>query len=290
MSMSAEIAVTCARELRRNLRSAKGLVSLILFLMGGGLAVLVLVRVNRALQETGLDRMTPEMRAAARETAWRQFLTQVYEGDQRVVDSLVHAPPLLYFLYGATLVFLPMLVILIGYDQTAADLQYRTLRYTTVRSHRASLVVGKALAVWLVASAISLVLYAITWVTMIARGDATAAATLSYGVRFWCMTAIFAAAYAGLTALVSSFFKTPVLALLTTIAVAFGLWIIKQILTNVRSLPEWVASLRYAIPGTWEPYLLSPRVEDFGLGTLVCVGFGALCTAAACFSLAKRDV
>jgi hypothetical protein len=290
MSIAAEIAVTCAREVRRNLRSAKGLIATLLFTMGGGVAVLAMLRFKTVLDEAGVAQAPPEVREQARAQAWRAALMRMYDDDTRVVDYLMPSPSILVALYTATLMFLPALVILIGYDQLAGDLQYRTLRYTAVRAHRSSLVIGKVLAIWLVVCAISLLVNALAWGGLLVGGDASAAIVLRFGLHFWVMTAVFAAAYAGLVSLVSSWFKTPTLALMTTAAISFALFLVRQVLTHWPDLPRWLASVRYAIPGTWEQHLLSPRLQDFGLGMLVCLGFGALCTAGACVTLARRDV
>src|ERR1035437_9751775 len=109
MSVAAEIGLTFARELRRNLRSAKGLVSSLLFLLGGAGALLLYVGASREM--AGVTHGDP---AAAAEIQ-RGLILSLYE-DPATVDYLVAAPPALFWLYKTSLFFLPILVILIGYD------------------------------------------------------------------------------------------------------------------------------------------------------------------------------
>ena len=283
MSIASEIGLTCMREVRRNLRSAKGLIASLLFLMGGGLSVLFYVWASKQMVDGTGHPLPQEAQMELR----RRGLSLLYENDTAVVDYLVNAPVGLFFLYKSMLYFLPPLIILIGYDQLAGEIEYRTIRYTAMRARRGSLVVGKTLGMWIVAAVISLGLNAIAWGLTIGRGEADVSTTLSYGIRFWLMSAILAASYVGLTTLVSSFFKRPTLALLTAVAVSFVLGIARA---AASFLPESYAWVRKVFPATWEPRLLSPHFSDVSIGSLVCIGFGAVCVAGAWFTLSRRDI
>jgi hypothetical protein len=274
MSVASEVGITFARELRRNVRSAKGIVSGLLFLLGGAGAVMIYTNVNQEIGRAGVTDITPAKRMA---------LQAMYD-DPNTVDHLVRAPALLGFLYGATLIFLPMLCILIGYDQLAGDLQYRTIRYATVRARRESLVIGKALAVWAAASIVALALHAFAWIFLIARGEANAGVTLTYGLQFWVAAVLFSAGYVGLTMLVSGAYKTPVLALLTTLLAAFAWWLMRA---YFKTRVEWIAALA---PGSWEPRALSPDVARWGVGAVALLAFGVAGVAGACAWLRSRDV
>ena len=50
MNPVTEVQLTCLRELRRNLRSAKGLIMGVLFLLGGGATSLMYVAISKALR------------------------------------------------------------------------------------------------------------------------------------------------------------------------------------------------------------------------------------------------
>jgi len=182
-----------------------------------------------------------------------------------------------------------MLVILMAYDQLCGEVQFRTIRYMTIRSHRASLIVGKALGMWLVAGVISLIVALITWIATIAIGGVSVGNVFSYGFHFWAVTAAFSLAYVGLTTLVSSISRTPTVAAMTTLGIAFGIWILKKY-TAMDSCPGAIKWLHQIIPGSWEEKLLSPRVQDFGVGMLVCLAFGAVCVALSALWLRRKDI
>lgn len=282
MSVAAEVGITFARELRRNLRSSKGIVSALLYLLGGAGALLIYVSVNNELARYG------DMPQSARDELRRRVLASLYD-DPNTVAHLVRAPMLLHFLYTATLFFLPVLCMLVGYDQLAGDLQYRTIRYATVRSRRESLVIGKTLGVWASGSILAFALHLFAWILTIARGDAPAALTLQFGLQFWLASVVFAAAFVGLTAVLSSAFRTPILALLTTFAASFGWWLLRHIVQFPTLKPGggWLA---YLTPGEWESRLLSPDVVTFAIGAAVLLAFGVVLTAGACLVMRSRDV
>lgn len=282
MSVAAEIGLTSARELKRNLRSAKGLVALVLYLLGGAGAGLLML--------AGLSRIGYEAADAAERTAaQRAALMRLYDGDTAVVDYLVGAPVLLLGLYGLMAFFLPLLTILLGYDQLAGEVQHRTIRYTAVRAHRASLVVGKAVALWVSGAVLTLIVAAVGSIGLIAAGRATAGAALGYGLHFWAAAIALGASYAGLTCLISSLVRTPVIALLLTVGTSMAVWVVKRIAASDFA-PSWFAPVRYAIPGYWDDRLISPVVRDWGAGAGVCAAFAAVCVALACVILARRDV
>ena len=52
------------------------------------------------------------------------------------------------FLFGVSLVLMPAVVLLLGFDSVSAERQHRTVRYWTIRTRRASYIVGKFLGLW----------------------------------------------------------------------------------------------------------------------------------------------
>ncbi len=283
MTVAAEIGLTLARELRRNLRSAKGLVSALLFLIGGAGTLLAYVSVSREL-----GTLAGEVPSVARAEAQRQALQYLYH-DPATVQHLLGAPPLLLFLYKATLFFLPMLCMLIGYDTLASELQHRTLRFATVRAHRESIVTGKFLGAWVAAAAIALALDAVAWAIAISRGEASVVTTVAYGLQLWLATVVFSAGFVGLTTFVSGLFRSPGLALLTTLAAAFFWWLFGAIV-RMPSLSPTVGWLANVTPGEWESRLLSPDVFRSGGAAAVLVALGIAGLAGACAVLRGRDV
>lgn len=282
--MLREVLVVCARELRKNLRSAKGLVATLLFSLGGAASVLI----YKAGSDFISDQSNGEATTANLRPLRLRALSAMYDNDQTVAEYLADAPTALMAFYKMTLLFLPLLIILLGYDTLAGDLQHRTLRYSAARARRESIVVGKSLSLWVTVAAVSLIPTLFAWGSVIAN-DTPAATALKYGAHFWVMAVFFASAYAGLTTLVSSFFRTPIVALLTTVATSFVLFVVRLVLDKA-DLPEWAHKLKYVFPGSWETYMMSPKPQHFGAGMLACFAFMAACTGLACVLLRKRDL
>src|SRR5271155_1331253 len=121
MSPAAETLLVAQRELRTNLRSAKGVALLMLSLLGGGLAALLFAHGAKPkpidLSGTSVSDMGPAVVAMFGLSA----------------------------VLRATIWLTPMLVSLIGYDAISGELQNRSVRYWTIRSRRASFYVGKVL-------------------------------------------------------------------------------------------------------------------------------------------------
>jgi ABC-type transport system involved in multi-copper enzyme maturation permease subunit len=285
MAIGAEIRLTCLRELRRNLRSVKGLLTLGLFLLVGLSVALGFWQFSESARLYAGGNLS---RRAELE-AWQEMLTLYYRGDEGIVQYVVGAPPLLWVLHTTAIFLLPLIGILIGYDQLAGEMQHRTIRYTVIRARRTSLVLGKFFGMWLVAAALVFGLALLACALTIARGDAPIATTLTYGARFWAMEVVFAGAYVGLTTLLSACFRTPTLALLSAFGTLVVLGVVR-IVAQAPRMPAWFASIRHALPGAWEPRLVSAHAGDVLGGTGVCLAFAAICVAGACALLERRDV
>jgi ABC-type transport system involved in multi-copper enzyme maturation permease subunit len=282
MSVASEIGITFGRELRRNLGSGKGIAAALLYVLGGVGVFLVGVSLNNEIARYGHE-VTPEMRRELR----RQVLSRLYD-DPNTVDHLSSAPELLLGLHTAALFFLPLVVMLIGYDQLAGDLQFRTIRFTTVRSRRETLVLGKALGLWATTSILALALHVIAWTILVVHGDSDPTTVVKFGLHFWLCSAIYSFVYVGLTIAVSSTMKTPILALLTTCVVAFAWWLSRHIV----HLATNSAHSAYDVftPSYWAPSLLSPALGTFMGAASALIAFGAVFLVAACAVIQSRDV
>lgn len=289
MSPIQEAGLTCVREMRRNLRSAKGLVMAVLFLLGGGAASLIYAALSSFTDRLREGRnITDDMMRQVRAEFWQQ----VWNAD--VGNYLADAPWIYVGLYKGVLWFIPLLTLLVGFDQIAGDLQHRTIRYTAVRARRGSIVAGKALGIWSVVSVLLLVLHLFVWLVALLQGSATFVQTLSWGPRLFGLTLFFVAAYAGLTVLVSSLTRRPVLALFMGLIAFFGLSIGDLAVDAIKSLElpdyEWVGSLGYLFPDYYEQWLVTPRAAELVGGMAVLLGWAAGSTALAAWVLNKRDV
>ena len=281
MTVYNEVTLTAGREIRRNLRSTKGIVMFVLFLLGGLIPSLIQVFVLRLSMQSGMASLPPEMQ--------QQGLLQTYEAlysSKEIATYLVKCPLLLFGLFRGTLFFVPLLTLLVGFDQIAGELQHRTFRYAAGRASRGSLVVGKALGVWAVIALMVLVLHTVVWIALITQGLAKSTDVLSWGGRLWLFSALYAAAYVGLTMLISSLFRTPVLALF----VGFGATLFVGLVRLLLEISEKTKWATWAFPGSYDQLLVSPNVIRVLSGGALLMVWGALCTTAAVEIVGHKDL
>jgi ABC-type transport system involved in multi-copper enzyme maturation permease subunit len=275
-----EVGLTASREIRRNLRSAKGIAMFAIFFIGGLVASLANVWLTReAEKQTGLSMSGPEAQAS-----FEMLLTKVHESEV-IGKHLSGSPFVVYGLFQGTLTFLPLIIVLMGFDQIASEVQHRTLRFSAARAHRASLVVGKAVGIWGVVAIMTLVLHLTVWVIVIAQG-VPAGKVLSWGSRFYLFSAVAAGAYVGFSSLVSSLVKTPVVALFIGMAAGFGCWLTYKILNFFES----TRGAAWIFPNRYEKLLISPEIGSVAVGLALFVLWGALCVAGSSVILARRDI
>lgn len=282
MGIEKEVLLTAQRELRRNLRSTKGIAMFVLFVLGGTIPSLVQVLIERAAKTAGLGDL-PE---AAKTEARKKLLEAAYDGNTAIADYLSHCPAVLYGLFKGTLLFVPLLVLLVGFDHLSGELQHRTLRYFVGRAHRGSLVAGKAIGVWGVIAVMITVLHAVVWIIVLARSEVPFGDLASWGGRMLVFSICYAAAYVGLIDLVSSLFKTPIVGLFIGAGVMFAMAITNLVL----GIFEKTEQLTWAFPSTYERLLVSPEpLRAFG-GMALLIGWGSVCVAIASEIIRRRDV
>jgi ABC-type transport system involved in multi-copper enzyme maturation permease subunit len=278
-----EVGIIAKRELLRNLRSTKGIAMFALFFLGGLIFSMLMTLIvgailSGAARKAGMTSLPDNLKREL----WEGLLTEYYGAD--IAKHLVSAPAVLYALFEGTLVFLPWLVLLVGFDQLAGELQYRTIRYTVGRAYRSSVVVGKALGIWAVVSIMVLVLHLTVWIIVLVRRDASAAEVISWGGQFWLFSSMCAAAYVGYASVVSSLFRTPIVALFAGAGGGAVLWVVHRI------LDRWAPAAAWALPNAYEKLLVEPNAAQVLGGCALFVVWGALAVAGAATILARRDV
>lgn len=273
-----EIRTVVQRELRKNFRSVKGIALLVLTLLGGSSIALLIAKYNEFKRQE-LGEISPEQLRALREKALERF----YDADTARV--LADAPEVLLALLNLTVWLTPMLVALMGFDSIAPDIQHKSVRYWTLRTRRWSYFVGKWFGLWATVSAVTLTMDAIIWGVCIFRGEATAATTLGWGVRFWVISLPMSAAWCGIATLISSLFRSPIIALLVTFASFFTLWV----LYGISAFAGW-EPLLYVYPNHYDHLLLDPRVHRLGIGLGATLAMAALYVSAGSVLFTRRDV
>jgi ABC-type transport system involved in multi-copper enzyme maturation permease subunit len=277
-----EVTLTAFREIRKNLRSAKGIAMFSLFFLGGAVPSVLQVLLTKVTQSAGIDNAPDEALKQAR----LQVLTAYYENAD-TGKYLVDCPNVLFFLLQGTFIFLPLLVLLVGFDQVAGEIQHRSIRYVVGRSRRASFVVGKAVGSWAVISIMVLVLHLTVWIVMLVRGGTPPGDVLSWGLRVWVFSAAYAAAFVGYTTLVSSFFRTPIVAMFVGAGIGFFLYLTYQIL---RAIGERTEAFTWIFPNKYEFLMLSPDPSRVLGGIALCIAWGSLCVLAATAIVRRRDI
>ena len=279
MSPLSEVRWVAQRELRKSFRSAKGIVLLVLSLIGGTAVAQLLVWLEKVKREQLAD-VSPEAIRAFRE----QAMTKAF-GDEATGKALADVPEVILAVFFITVWLTPMLISLLGFDSMSAELQHRTVRYWSLRTRRTSYVFGKWLGLWTTVSAITLTMHLIIWVLCVVRGQGTAAMTFGWGLRLWLISLPISAVWCSIATLVSSLFKTPIVALLTTFAAFFFLWVV------------WLAGVRldvdalvYAYPNAYDGLLIHQRFDKFAKGLAGCLVMVAVYMGATTVAFTKRDV
>lgn len=273
MSPLAETRIIFLRELRKNFRSAKGIALAVLTLLGGAGVALIMAKVKAATgQGSGVG--VPV-----------QVLSLAYGPE--TAEWLSNAPAILFFMLNATIFLSPLLVALMGFDSVAGDVQYRSVRYWTVRSRRASFFVAKWLGLWITASAMTLAMDLIVWGVAIAnRGETdTVSATLTWGLRFWALLVPICAVWSAISVVVSSLFRTPIVALLVTFATFFTLWVLSAVFVYFR-----IEQLAYLNPNQFDQLMLTPNVSRFLGGAAGALALAGVYVAGGSLVFARKDV
>jgi ABC-type transport system involved in multi-copper enzyme maturation permease subunit len=303
MLSAREVGIVAQRELTRNLRSTKGIAMFVLFFLGGLLPAMLRFFLRRATGDV----------SDAESHARFQAVLQYEYGSDAIAKHMADAPALLYFLFTGTLTFLPLLVLLVGFDQIVGEVQHRTLRYSAGRASRVSIVAGKALGIWGVAGVMISVLHVTVWVIALIQGGQPAGDVISWGGRMLLFAVICAAAYVGFASLISSLFRTPIVALFVGAGAGFGLWLTYQgfrflasdtaraLFAGTRPDPASPPSppagwqkifdaLTWAFPNRYEKLLVVPDALQVLGGLGLFIAWGAACVALASLVVSRRDV
>lgn len=280
MSPLREAGLTALREIRRNLGSTKGIAMFVLFFLGGAVPSVLQVLFLKIVDQNTMAEAPDEVKRQL----FEQGLLKLYEPD--TAHYLSACPPVLFGLFRGTLLFVPLLILLIGFEQIAGEIQHRSIRYIAGRARRESIVAGKALGVWGVTATMMLVLHFTVWIVMLAQGGTQASAIFAWGPRLWLFSVAGAGAYVGLVALISSFFRTPIVALFVGAAVLFGVWLTNTVLGIFPTTKPGT----WAFPATYETLLVSHQPLQVLGGVAALLGWGAVMVTAAALIVKRRDV
>jgi ABC-type transport system involved in multi-copper enzyme maturation permease subunit len=293
LSPAAEIRVLVTRELRRSVRSAKGIVLAVLTLLGALAVSLVCVYVEERARLASVAASADQIALVKRE------LVEQLTGSPSLGATAATIPLSLLVFLKLTVWLSPLLIALLGFDIVSGELQHRTVRFWALRTRRSSYFTAKLLGLWAVVGIITFALDTIAGGVALAKGFTTPGQLLNVGLRFWMVAFVIAGAWAALAAFISSCFRTPVLALLTTFGAFFLLW-----LCGVRAwfsrAPAFAAPgemgghesqwYGYLYPNGYAALLLSPEPNHVLLGLAVLLGFIVLMIAFGSVLFRHRDI
>lgn len=278
------------RELRKSFRSIKGIILSVLTVAGGG-GLAMLFAQSDDIRKKRMDEknISPEVLLEAKKKLFGWWFM-----DEKTGDHLGSAPGLIFFLFAVSLVLMPAVVLLLGFDSVSAERQHRTVRYWTVRSRRSSYIIGKWLGLWATCGIVALGMHALIWIVCTARGEAPFADIVSWGFRFWCASMPILGMWCAVSVFISSLMRVPIIALLTTAGIFFVWWLVYiPFWVGGHNDPEVIGSptpILYIFPNFYDRFLLSPQIGPFLTGLAVCFGFAAAMLAGSSALFAKRDV
>jgi ABC-type transport system involved in multi-copper enzyme maturation permease subunit len=291
LSPAAEIRLIALRELRRSLRSVKGIIIGVITLLGSFVASLVCVWWENGARES---------KGAMSNEAFQAMKEGVFEkatGDSHLASFLASQPLSLLIFLKITVWLAPLLIALLGFDLMSGELQHRSVRFWTIRSRRWSYFAGKMFGLWGVVALITLVLNVVAGTVAAAKGFVTVGQLFTWGVRFWLVAVLITGSWAAIVTLISSAFRTPILSLLTTFVTFFVLWLVGLIgliarakgalETGVETDMNWY---EYLYPNSYDTLLVAPETTHVLTGVGILLGFVLVCCAAGSFLFQRRDV
>lgn len=266
-------------ELGRTLRGAKGILLFLLYLSGAFIGALIFVSIVGATV-----RFTEEVGSDAAMQVKQGVFNWLFHDDPETAKHLTGEPLIPLFCFWGARAFLPFAILFLGFDAVSGEAGARTLRFTTLRCRRGSLLAGKLGSQLVLAAALSLLSF----------GLVEAYATLRLGVpelkelfalaRYWALTLPFIATAVAVVGFASTLVRTPIVALLLGAVVFIGLWALRVIVGG------FVEPARWLTPAQYEPMLLSPEVSVWAVGAAAGLGFAAVFATASWLVFRKRDL
>ena len=289
MSPLVEIVIIARRELWRGTRSLKGVLVGVLTMLGALLTSLVCVWIEGASRSSALSAdQFIDLKRQALERA---------TGSATLSEYLARSPTSLFFFLEATVWLVPNLVVLLGFDAIASELQSRSVRYWTVRVRRSSYFMGKLFGLWATVGVVALAMNAIAGIVVLGRGYVSVGDLLVWGFRFWAVAFAIAGAWCALAILVSACFRSPMLSLLSTAGVFWALGIFGVVAATARRSDALTRGVmremswhEYLYPNAYDIPLLSPERGKClaALGILVVLIAAVAALGAALFQ--RRDI
>jgi ABC-type transport system involved in multi-copper enzyme maturation permease subunit len=300
MSPATEITLIAGRELKKSIRSVKGIILGILTLLGSLLAVLICIWIETGVRGKIGGGDTEGFQAAYEAAA-------VKSGSDPAIAHYVAHMPLSLVTFLKVLVWIgPLLVAILGFDAISGDLQHRSVRFWTIRSRRWSYLLGKFFGLWGIVALVTFALVFLSSIAVLIRGYITVGDFFKWGLRCWLVSALIVGTWASVATFVSSRFKTPLFALLTTFAAFFCMWLpgfigwavrwgsaLQQTAETEAAARASVVSIRwyeYLYPNGYDDLLMSPKPLQVAEGAGACAIYVLVFVGLSVALFARKDV
>lgn len=204
-------------------------------------------------------------------------------------EYLVQQKPALVSAFMVVLIFfLPFLVCLGAFNQTAGDIANRGLRYQLLRTERVNIFIGRFIGTYVFTLMVIAGLMAVVMLYLIAKARFyDAGDVIGWMLRGYLTMAVYALPWVALCSWVSTFIDS-----------AFGALVIALLMSLMYPVIVYLASksnahlsfLQYFSPWGYKWWLLHPDIGKFFAGTGVMFGFTGLFGWLGLSHFQKRDL
>jgi ABC-type transport system involved in multi-copper enzyme maturation permease subunit len=297
-------------EIGRALKGGRVIVLLILFLLFTGLALTIVGSINHQLNaqvDQAVAAGQIDAAAAAKQAVEgrKKFLSALITDDELLLDWLSSMPLVLFVVFKLTMIFAPLFIALMSFDQISGEIGPKSIRYLVVRVKRSSILIGKFLAQATLASGL-LVLCTVMMVAVakILNADFTLGSALLIGLKLSGVLVVFALAYLGLSSLCSAVTRQSGVSLVLNVILLFIIWSMSFIgglfrlpgeeaafgsLATLKS-ESWLGYMRYGSVWNFGQDLLHPEPARFLSAGMVHLGFALFFLGLAHLALRRRDL
>ena len=182
--------------------------------------------------------ISEEERAQALEQMMEQGGPMIEMMGSIVLDPVL--PPLAMLVLQGTSWLLPLLILLVGYNRIAEDLESRYTRYVLQRVHRESYLAGKIVGHALVCF-VAVLLVQVLWIVFAQIFEVYGADGLwGAAPRIWLGMFVYVLAYSAFTMFASTLFARSVMALLLGAMLMYAIWFAANVASVIWAPLGWM--------------------------------------------------
>jgi ABC-type transport system involved in multi-copper enzyme maturation permease subunit len=183
----------------------------------------------------------------------------------------------------ATLFLQPILVVVVGSEIVAGELESGGIRFSLMRASRGSVLLGKAVGLWSTIVLLTLAAHLVVWAVVAVGPGADPSGVLAWGPKLLLVCAATALAYVAIVTLIGFATGAPARVIAVGIVV-FGVLRLARGFLNARS-----SSIASWLPGTFDERLLSPYGAEIARGLALVLGWSLVTLLAAGAIWRRRD-